>query len=205
MSGFFGSGRRISGRGWRRSRLRLVGDLALTLVILGLLVLVVARLDDRNATRIGGRAVVADGDTLTVAGERIRLLGIDAPELDQRCQRDGMDYACGREARQALATLVGQHAVDCAGSERDRYGRLLADCRSGETDLGRALVEAGWAVAYGDYDREEDAAREARRGMWAGTFERPRDWRDRQGVAAEAEHARPTDILGWLRALLGFP
>ena len=48
---------------------------------------------------VTGRAMVADGDTLTVAGIRIRLIDIDAPELEQTC-RDlrGDEWPCGRQA-----------------------------------------------------------------------------------------------------------
>lgn len=205
MSRFPGFRRRGGGAGRPRSRLRLAGDVLLSLAILGLLALVVARFDEGAAVRIAGAAAVGDGDSLTIGGERIRLIGIDAPELDQTCRRDDRDYACGRQSRQALVALIGALAVACEGRGKDRYERLLADCRAGDVDLGRAQVEAGWAVAYGDYEREEAAAREAGRGLWAGPFERPLDWRDSHGAAAEAEHVRPSALLDWLRAILGFP
>ncbi len=47
------------------------------------------------AETLSGPARVVDGDTLFVAGERIRLHGIDAPEKDQTCSIDGRDWACG--------------------------------------------------------------------------------------------------------------
>lgn len=177
----------------------------LALVILGLLALVAARFGDGPAIRIEGRARVVDGDSLVVGDERIRLRGIDAPELDQTCLRGGDAYACGRDAREALAGLVGSHPVACAAREEDRYGRLVADCLVGASELGRAQVAAGWAVAYGDFEREEAAARAGGRGIWSGTFDRPRDWRESHGAAAEAEHAAPWAIVAWLRAILGFP
>src|SRR5688572_22588959 len=46
-----------------------------------------------------GTARVLDGDTLDLAGHRIRLYGIDAPESRQICQRQGRSYGCGREAQ----------------------------------------------------------------------------------------------------------
>ncbi len=51
---------------------------------------------------IAGGAFVIDGDTLTVAGQRIRLYGIDAPEFHQLCQRDGEPWRCGQAATVAL-------------------------------------------------------------------------------------------------------
>lgn len=199
------SRRRDGGPPRRRSGLRLFGDVLLALVILGLLALVAARFGDGPAIRIEGRARVVDGDSLVVGDERIRLRGIDAPELDQTCLRGGDAYACGRDAREALAGLVGSHPVACAAREEDRYGRLVADCLVGASELGRAQVAAGWAVAYGDFEREEAAARAGGRGIWSGTFDRPRDWRESHGAAAEAEHAAPWAIVAWLRAILGFP
>jgi hypothetical protein len=50
------------------------------------------------------------------------------------------------------------------------------------------MVEAGWALAYGGYDAAQANARNARKGIWAGEFERPRDWRQNAGHAA-----KPTD------------
>lgn len=188
-----------------RSGLRIVADVVLAVVVLGLLALVAARFGDGPAIRIEGKASVVDGDSLVIAGERIRLRGIDAPELDQTCLRDGNAYACGRDAREALARLVGSHPVACASREKDRYGRLVADCLVEASELGRAQVAAGWAVAYGDFQREEAAARAGGRGIWSGTFDRPRDWRESHGAAAEAEHAGPWAIVAWLRAILGFP
>lgn len=205
MSRIPGLGRRGGGPLRRRSGLRLAGDMLLALVILGLLALVAARFGDGPAIRIEGRASVVDGDSLVIDDARIRLWGIDAPELDQTCHRDGNAYMCGREAREALARLVGSRPVACAGREKDRYGRLIADCLVDARELGRAQVAAGWAVSYGDFEREEAAARAGGRGIWSGTFDRPRDWRESHGAAAEAEHAAPWAIVAWLRAILGFP
>src|SRR3954471_10871881 len=127
------------------SPLRRFLDYALAAAILGLLILVAARID-RVATRyVAGNAEINDGDTITLEGQRIRLSGIDAPEYNQTCEKGGATYPCGRAAREALVRLAGGGAIDCAGWERDRYDRLLAVCRSGGIDLNRRLVEDGWA------------------------------------------------------------
>lgn len=132
---------------------------------------------------VQGRVEVVDGDSLRMAGDDIRLSGIDAPELHQTCFRGAAEEPCGRAARAALLELVGRAPVTCAVSGRDRYDRKLAVCKAGEVEINRAMVRAGQAVAYGDYESEEDEARRARRGVWAGRFERPADWR--------ARHPRP--------------
>jgi len=136
-------------------------------------------------TPISARASVIDGDTLRVGGERIRLLGIDAPELSQTCRDEaGREWLCGREARDRLNALVGQGEVNCATNSLDRYGRALATCSAGPVaDVGASLVREGYAVDYGrgpiNYRSAEAEARAARRGIWRGEFERPQDWRER--------------------------
>ena len=120
-----------------------------------------------------------DRDTITINQTRLRLLSMDAFETAQNCQRDGKDYACGLEATVALGTLIGNQSVRCEGDRRDRYGRPLVRCWTGDLDLGREMVRLGWAVAeYGDEYREDEVlAKHIRAGAWSGTFQRPRDWR----------------------------
>ena len=188
-----GASRRRVGR-WLR-------DALLTVVILGLFALLAARLDTTQTYKPEGRAIINDGDTITIGSERIRLRGIDAPEQDQICNGDGGQYPCGRRSREALIALIGGRHVSCNGWERDRYGRLLATCTAGGTDLNGGLVSAGWAVAYGGYRAEEAAARDRSAGIWAGTFDQPADWRKMHGITTENE---PGDFifLDWLRDLL---
>ncbi|MDQ2632721.1 MAG: thermonuclease family protein [Pseudomonadota bacterium] len=185
-----------------RSRWRRLWDWLLAAAILGLLILLAARLDPAEMRNLEGRVIVNDGDSITLGAERIRLLGIDAPEFDQICRSNGADYPCGKRARESLSALIGGRQVLCSGWERDKYGRLLATCTAGGTDLNRGQVEAGWAVAYGDYEAEEEAARRKSVGLWAGSFERPRDWRAMHGGMAESKHATPGGILDWLRRTL---
>ena len=187
------------------SAMRKLLDYALAAAILALVALIAARLD-RVATRhLAGEAVVSDGDSITMGGQRIRLVGIDAPEYSQTCMKEGASYPCGRLAREALARLAKSGGrVECSGWERDRYGRLLAVCRSGSVELNRRQVEDGWAVAYGDYADAEALAREKRLGLWAGSFDRPRDWRVEHGGMAETEHDVLRRIVNWLAAIFGF-
>jgi endonuclease YncB( thermonuclease family) len=131
---------------------------------------------------IAGRARVVDGDSLEVAGHRIRLFGIDAPEGRQTCRdAQGRDYACGQEARRRLAELIGNRDVSCTpvGESHDRD---VALCMANGRDLSEALVRAGFAIelrshSRGRYGAAEREARESKRGMWAGPFERPGAWR----------------------------
>jgi endonuclease YncB( thermonuclease family) len=107
----------------------------------------------------------------------IRLYGIDAPEYRQYCFRRGRPWACGVEATRTLRALIASRPVACRAREEDRYRRTVATCSVEGADLGAAMVAGGHAVAYGAYQLEERAARNAGRGIWSSRFERPADWR----------------------------
>jgi endonuclease YncB( thermonuclease family) len=188
----------------RRSLPLRIFDWLLAVAIFGLLALLAARLDRSEPRLACGSAVVNDGDTITVGAERIRLRGIDAPEYHQVCRKNGADYACGRTSREALAKLTRNKAVSCSGDRHDRYGRLLGDCKAGGISLNSAQVEAGWALAYGDFETEEARARERAAGLWAGAFEEPRAWRDAHGGMVESDRDHGGSILDWLRQILRF-
>jgi endonuclease YncB( thermonuclease family) len=143
---------------------------------------------------------VADGDTLRLGSERIRLTGLDAPELDQTCiDADGEAWPCGRESSRRLRELIGDTAVRCITDGRDRYGRYLGRCIVSNKDLGAALVAEGFAMASPpSYVSEEALARREKRGIWAGPFDAPRRWRDTHGDTASG-----FDLLGWIRSWFG--
>ena len=137
------------------------------------------------AETLVGHPEILDGDTLRFGrlGERVRLEGVDAPESTLLClDAAGMRYGCGQAAREALKALVGSRPVRCEGSQRGRYGRLIAVCFDADgTDVNGWLVSQGWALAYrrfsSEYVPQELAARKARRGIWAGRFTKPWQWR----------------------------
>ncbi len=130
---------------------------------------------------ITGQPRVIDGDTIEIAGQRIRLHGIDAPESRQLCRRDGEPWRCGEDATSALKAFLGSRPVSCEELDRDRYRRVVARCAVDGVDIGEWVVSRGWAVAYYlysyEYSRAEQRAKSARRGVWAGEFERPWEWR----------------------------
>ncbi len=130
---------------------------------------------------ITGPARVIDGDTIEVAGERIRLHGIDAPEKDQTCSIDGRAWACGIAAWGELVQITAGKEVACEPRDTDRYGRIVAACSVNGTDLGDWLVRNGWAVGYYlysyEHSRAEQHAKSERLGLWAGEFVMPWNWR----------------------------
>ncbi len=138
------------------------------------------------AVAIEGRATVIDGDTISVEGigPRIRLDAIDAPESSQSClDAAGTRYLCGVRAAESLADVIGRNGrVICTEKERDPYGRIVAVCSVGATEINREMVRRGWAVEFkrysdGRYAGVEEEARTAKIGLWAGTFDEPADWR----------------------------
>ncbi len=130
---------------------------------------------------VTGVASVIDGDTIEVHGQRIRLHGIDAPESRQLCRLDGKPRQCGKGAANALADKIARRPVTCEDLGRDRYKRIIARCTVAGEDLEKWMVVNGWAVAYRrfslDYVDEEADAQAARRGIWAGEFVKPWEWR----------------------------
>ena len=132
-----------------------------------------------------GVARVRDGDSLEFSNARVRLFGIDAFELDQKCRgRNGSLYACGHSAKRALETLVRGQIVTCRQKDVDRYDRIVAECRAGDMDLAAEQVRAGWALAYRQFSKRyvpfEKDAKAHERGAWDGPFEEPWDWRHTQ-------------------------
>lgn len=131
-----------------------------------------------------GLSTVHDGDTVRIGNERIRLLGIDAPEIAQVCQQGRAPVRCGIQSRDRLIAIIAGRPIRCEGKSRDRHRRLVAVCTVGGKDIGRQLVLDGWAVAYRRYSLayviEESRAKKARRGLWAMSFEQPGDWRKRR-------------------------
>lgn len=133
----------------------------------------------------GNAARVADGDTLTVEGRKIRLANIDAPELHQPCTRYGVSWPCGEEAKKALARLVEGRDIWCVSQDTDQYGRSAAECsliKDGEkTSINGAMVRDGWALAYREFSvfylGHEALARAEKKGVWNGDIEAPWDWR----------------------------
>ncbi len=141
---------------------------------------------------VSGPACVTDGDTLVVNGKRqqtrcvggtrVRLFGIDAPELRQKCRHpSGVNSLCGRTAASFLLEHVRGRAVECKGNSVDRYGRLMATCFIDGKNLNSMIVSAGWALAYRDHSNkyvpQENVARKASRGIWAMQFVPPWEWR----------------------------
>ena len=141
-------------------------------------------------------ARVINGDTLMIAGRYFRLFGIDAPESNQTCaDRTGRAYHCGRKAATWLRDWIQDYPLTCHIMQQDSKGNMVGTCKLGEYDLGAALVNAGWAVAYPKYSQVyvpyERQARANVRGLWQGQFYKPWDWRVMQTKKPKIKITRP--------------
>lgn len=134
-----------------------------------------------------GHPEVVDGDSLALGGHRLRLHGVDAPELGQTCTIKGRSYDCGMVARTALLDLTAGTPVACRLLEDapalpdTAPGETAARCSVGGYDLSEGMAYTGWALAQRAVTRRhvphEARARERRHGLWKGTFVTPWDWR----------------------------
>ena len=124
---------------------------------------------------------ITDGDTIKINGEKIRFSGIDTPELNQTCVKEGVKNPCGLTAKQILIDKIIDNKVKCIKEGKDRYKRILAECFVNNESLSRYLVRSGYAFAYRKYSKkfiiDEDYARANKLGMWSMEFEYPWDFR----------------------------
>ncbi len=143
-----------------------------------------------------GRVVsVADGDTITLLDgnrqqHKIRLAGIDAPEMGQ---------AFGKASKANLSRLIYRNQVEVEWHKTDKYKRLVGKVVIDGTDVCLEQIKAGLAWHYKKYEREqpprdrmsyaqaETQARKARLGLWADKQPvAPWEWRARSQVKGDA-------------------
>src|ERR1700751_5102669 len=124
------------------------------------------------ADDLTGQASLIDGDPLEIYSTRIRLWGIDAPESTQLCRgEDSLQYRCGAKAANDLDAFIACRPVSCTPISLDQYGRTVATCSVGGTDLGQWLVSNGLALDWPNYSRGmygavQEEAEHAGSGMW---------------------------------------
>ncbi len=85
---------------------------------------------------------IIDGDTIVIGGgERVRLLGIDAPE------KGDFFY---KESKQRLEQLIEKRNVILGkeGDNKDKYGRLLRYAFADDININLKMVEEGYAICY---------------------------------------------------------
>ncbi len=146
-----------------------------------------------NSTEIYGVPKIIDGDTVHINNKKIRLEGIDAPEIKQQCKKPiikisaiigfefNKNYSCGVIAKKKLMDKIDNSKIKCISSSKDKYKRFLATCFKDKINLNKWMVRNGNAVAYKryskDYVRDEAYAKENKLGVWIGSFMMPEKWR----------------------------
>lgn len=127
-----------------------------------------------SRTAIIGAIQVIDGETLEIQNQRIKLWGVDAPDLNQTC-KDGQDagYDCGKEAASALSQwLTELQPVRCEPRGNDNSGNTIAICyTSTGDDIAGWMVRNGYAIDWpkysnGFYGVSEKQAQSNKSGIW---------------------------------------
>jgi endonuclease YncB( thermonuclease family) len=190
----------------RRKRFHYLKD-ALAILILFVLVLITYRYAGSDVT-LSGKAQIVDGDTLKIGSTSIRLIGIDAPERNQKCTRQNEQYSCGRTSTRALKKLISGRAINCIGWQKDRYRRFLATCYLRGVDpskpsLNQIMVRQGWAVSYNDYTKDQAKARANKRGIWAGDFQQPHQWRLENRPNYQSQENLINSVWQWVKNIAG--
>lgn len=118
--------------------------------------------------------LVIDGDTLFHDGRKIRIWGIDAPEIGE---------ASGPLAKRQLERLIAARSLHVVPRAHDVYGRLVAQVLAGRGDIGQQMVASGFALSRdAKYDKDEGCARRAATGLWReGGIADPAIWRKGNG------------------------
>lgn len=126
---------------------------------------------------------IIDGDSFEIGTERIRLMGIDAPEYTQSCKNNKKEkYSCGKTTLEFLTDLIADNEVKCKPHKKDKYNRHLSICYVKDKDINAELIRNGYAIVYleSNYQKEEEFAKKHKLGLWDGKFMHPRLFRKLQ-------------------------
>ncbi len=135
---------------------------------------------------VEGRATVLSGDLIRVSGTTVRLAGVEAPELGQKCMgANKKTWGCGEAARSAVERIVKAKSVRCDLSGTDEGGHSLGTCLTVNTgtsqNIAEELVRAGAVFAGGGLFSSltsiEGEAKAKKLGLWKGEAERPSAYR----------------------------
>ena len=115
---------------------------------------------------LSGKVIsIHDGDTITILQNKqqikVRLFGIDAPELKQ---------PYGKKSKQFLANLIAGKVVEVEENGKDRYKRTIGIVYLGNTDINAQMVANGYAWAYRKFSKkytaQESKAKSQKLGLW---------------------------------------
>lgn len=136
------------------------------------------------AEEIRGEAQVVSGNEIIVGKRSVRLFGVLAPDLEDRCTIDSVKVKCGIIAWSELIKLADGRQISCdreelpADAEKPEKPMIFATCYIGEADINEALVLSGWANTVPEqtdrYEADEADAKESGRGLWSNNGKRRR-------------------------------
>ena len=122
---------------------------------------------------------ISDGDTIVLLSgkeqTKVRLFGIDAPELKQ---------PYGKKSKQFLANLIAGEVVEVEENGKDRYKRTIGSIYLNGVDINAQMVANGYAWAYRKFSKkytaQESKARKQNLGLWRDKDPTPPwEWRNR--------------------------
>ncbi len=143
---------------------------------------------------LSGPARVIDGDTLEIAGTRVRLAGLDAPENDQTCRTEHHRvWSCGAWVTQEVRSALRGAVVSCTDLGDGGYGRMLGRCYWQGQDLSAWLVAQGYGWVDPRFEQTyqalaEDAETKAR-GLWSQNARPPWEHRTARIIGRTAPNA----------------
>jgi len=153
----------------------------LAIQAIALMTILVAARTSQADEYIEGPAQVIEGDTLQFADIRVRIYGIDAPDIRQTCVWKSKTVRCGVLSRDALKDLIFGASVKCVKRSVLADKTVIATCTADDRDIGRNLVHTGWSLADARQSKRyipvQEKSRKARRGLWRGPFVKPWDWK----------------------------
>ena len=146
----------------------------------------------KHAT-LEAEARALDGDTVTVD---FRLLGVDAFERKQLCERANACWQCGKTAQDVAARALRDKTAVIQLTPSTTYGRPVSIITINGEDLGEMMIRAGLAVPEAEYLRRDPerasryeaafAQAEAKRaGALAGRWIAPSKWRHGERLECE--------------------
>ncbi len=107
------------------------------------------------------KVFVIDGDTMIIDNLKVRIQGIDSPEISQKF---------GKEAKKQLIILTKNKTLRIKIIKFDRYNRAICYIFANNKDVGLQMVQTGYAWAYRRYTNEyvfaEEKAKNRRIGIW---------------------------------------
>jgi endonuclease YncB( thermonuclease family) len=130
----------------------------------------------RKGDKVAGSATVVDGQSFDIKSDRFKLWGIDTPDRNTSCYRNGRRWRPTPDARTALHRCVDGKTVTCQvwRLERKWFRDIyVSECWTDDgTDVGECMIRSGWATDYtcfsgGYYSDVEKEAKNKGIGLWS--------------------------------------